>query len=379
MRSFVDKKRGAILEGGARSGKTWSSIDFLIWVCASYPNKGLLIFLLKDTYAGFKTTLYDDFNRRLPDHGLPSPFTNVKEINSFYLFGNKIMLVGADQPEKFQSAGCDMFYANEALPIRKETWKQIEMRCRLFWWCDYNPMFTDHWLYDFEKREEVTFCRSTMLDNPDTPEWQRKTILSYEPTDANMKAGTADDYLWNVYGLGLRSSPQGLIFPNVQWIDRFPDDVSRTWFGLDFGYTNDPTALVKIGVNGNDVYLEEQLYRPIDNAGLLIEVLTPIVHGSLVWADSADPQMIKDMQKAGIKCFPVKKFPGSIQHGIDVMKRYRLNIVRSVNFKKEAENYKWREINGISLNEPVDEFNHLWDASRYGCQMELAKRAGFTV
>ena len=225
---YESGKRGVILEGGARSGKTIASIDFLIGLCAKNFNKGKLIFLIKDIYNGFKTTLYDDFNRRLPDHGIPSPFANVKELQSFYLFGNRIVLIGADQPDKFLSASCDIFWANEPLNIKKETWRQIEMRCRMFWWSDYNPMFSDHWIYDFEKRPEISFCHTTMLDNPYIPRWQKINILSANPdVKENIDQKTADDYIWKVYGLGLRASPQGLIFPNVNWIERFPDDVDR--------------------------------------------------------------------------------------------------------------------------------------------------------
>jgi len=338
-----------------------------------------VIYLIKETYNSFKTTLYNDFNVRLPQHGIPSPIAGLKEVQSFDLFGNRIYFIGADQPSKFHGAGCDYFWINEALDVQQAIFDQLEMRCRQFWWMDYNPKTSDHWVYNLEKRADVSFCHTTILDNPHVSKWEKKKIQGYEPTQENIEAGTADDYMWQVYGLGLRASPQGLIFPNVNWIEQFPDDVDRVWYGLDFGYTVDPTALVKIAVNGNNLYLEEKLYTPIDNAALLTDVLHPIVMDSLIWADSADPLMTKDLQRAGLKCYPVKKFSGSIQHGIDVMKRYRLNIVRSVNFKREADNYKWREINGIPLNEPVDQFNHLWDASRYGAQMELSKKKGFTV
>jgi len=387
--SYEEGKRGVVLEGGSRSGKTWSCIDFLVGLCAENVNAGYVIFLIKDTYNGFKTTLYNDFNQRFPDYpGLKSPFASVKEVQSFELFGNKIQMLGADKPDKFQSAGCDFFYINEAMPIKKESFRQLEMRCRKFWWMDLNPNATDHWIFDLEKRPNVGFCRSTMLDNPAVPPQQKETIFSYDPNNpVNIENGTADDYLWAVYGLGLRSSPQGLIFKNIRWISTFPDDVERIWYGLDFGFTNDPTALVRIAVKGNDVFAEELLYIPVESADLLIEIVRPIIYRDVMWCDASDKNigvkgadgMVKDLQRAGLRAYKAKKYPGSVQFGIDVMKRYRLNIVKTTNFVKEADNYKWREIGGVPLNVPIDNYNHLWDALRYGCQMELSKRKGFTV
>lgn len=377
---IANERRGVILEGGSRSGKTWSTIDFIIQLCATNQDARLVINIVKETYTGFKTTIYDDFSKRLTGFGIDNPFGSVRDIPNYNLFGNKINFIGADQSAKFHGAACDYFWINEALDVDQAIFDQLEMRCRKAWIMDYNPKTSVHWIYEkVIPRPDVSFLKTTMLDNPFIGKWERKKILSYEPTDINIRNGTADDYMWKVYGLGERCAQSGLIFPYVNWIDRFPDEVDRVWFGLDFGYTNDPTALVRIAVNGNQLYLKEETYTPIESADVLCSVVKPIVNESIVWCDSADPGMIRDLQKHGIRAFAVKKFPGSIQHGIDVMKRFSLNIVKSDNWRKEQANYAWRTINGIQVNEPIDGYNHLWDASRYGCQMELSRRAGFTI
>lgn len=360
------------------SGKTWAVLDFILMLCAT--SNGLTINIIKETFAGFKTTLYADFAKRLDQVHEPNPFSTVQNISNYTLWGNKIAFLGADQAAKFHGASCDYFWINEALDVDQSIFDQLEMRCRRAWIMDFNPKLTTHWIFDkIEKRPDVTWLQTTMMDNPFIGIWEKRKIQSYEPTPENIANGTADDYMWSVYGLGLRCAQTGLIFRNINWIEHFPDEVERIWFGMDFGYTVDPTALVKIAVNGNDLYLMECLYVPVENADVLHLIIAPIVGSSIVWCDSADPQMIKDLQRKGLRAFPVKKFHGSIQHGIDVMKRYRLNIVSTPNFKKEAANYAWRSIQGIQINEPIDQFNHLWDASRYGCQMELSKRVGFTV
>jgi len=239
-------KRGVILSGSSRSGKTWSSVDFLIWLCTI--ETGITVNIIKESYNSFKTTLYDDFNRRLPDFGVASPFSQKQEVQSFRLFGNKINLMGADNPSKFHGASCDYFYINEALDVQQDVFDQLEMRCRKFWWMDFNPKFTDHWIYDkIQSRDDVGYLSTTFHDNPNVSDAEKRKILSYEPTEANIRQGTADDYMWNVYGLGLRSAPEGLIFQHVTWIDKFPENIEKIYHGCDFGYTQDPTALVKMG------------------------------------------------------------------------------------------------------------------------------------
>ena len=197
-------------------------------------------------------------------------------------------------------------------------------------------------------------------------------IQGYEPIQVNIDAGTADEYMWKVYGLGLRASPQGLVFDPF-WIDSFPDNIEQVAYGLDFGYTNSPTALVKVGRDGKNLYLKKLFYAPCDNAGLLSDTIRILDIDSPVWADSADPAMISDLRMKGVKCYAVNKFPGSIKYGIDLMKQHKIHVVRDPDMKKEFDNYKWREVGGVKLNEPIDDFNHAIDAARYACLMNFRK------
>jgi len=364
------KKRGVILSGSSRSGKTWSSVDFLIWLCTI--ETGITVNIIKESYNSFKTTLYDDFNRRLPDFGIASPFQSKQEVQSFRLFGNKITMMGADNPSKFHGASCDYFYINEALDVNQDVFDQLEMRCRKFWWMDFNPKFTDHWIYDkIQPRDDVGYLSTTFHDNPNVSDAERRKILSYEPTETNIRQGTADDYMWNVYGLGLRSAPEGLIFQHVTWIDKFPENIEKIYHGCDFGYTQDPTALVKLGVDGENLYLQKLFYKPTPSSNELIPVIRQMVPEANVWCDSSDPGMISDLRRAGLKVFAVNKFAGSINYGISLLKKYKIHLVDCPEWRKEQASYRWREIRGIKLDEPIDESNHLWDASRYAAISNL--------
>ena len=373
---LIKGKRGVVLEGSSRSGKTISAIDFIIKECVR-AEKPLIINIVKETYNEFKTTLYNDFEKRLTDFSLPNPFENAKEVSSFKIYGSKITFLGADKPSKFHGAQCDLLYINEALNVSQKIFDQAEMRCKKFWILDYNPSVTEHWIFNAViPRNDVGYIHSTYKDNPFISIAERNKILSYEPTESNITQGTSDDFMWKVYGLGKRGAMKGLIFKHVEYIDKFPE--LATTYGLDFGFTSDPTALVKYAQEGNNIYLELLSYEPIEQEAVIvsyfeklgIEKLTPMT------ADSSDRyisekrgvvEMVKGIRNAGYSCTKVSKTK-SVMYWLLKMKTYKVHIVRN-NFykfaKKEVENYRLKEVNGIAINQPEDKFNHFWDASRY--------------
>lgn len=365
---------GCILEGGSRSRKTWSIIEFIIDYCQN--NEGKVVNIIKETFSSFKTTLYNDFKRVFQIYGISSEFEYAKEVKTFNLLGNTIHLLGADKLSKTHGIGSDLFWINEALPISKEFFDQFEQRCRDFWVIDYNPSETVHWIYDnVEPREDVLLFMSTMFDNPYISENEKRKLLSYEPTEENIKQGTADDFMYKVYVKGIRCSPEGLVFKHVTWIDKFPDGVDY-WYGLDFGFTVDPTVLTKIAIIGKTIYLECLSYEPMDTPEVIdryfqainIEKNKPII------ADSSDKytgenkgtvEMVRDLSDKGYDISKVSKTK-SIIYWIGKMKEHSIHIVKNANAKKEQQSYKYRVVNGIRINQPLDKFNHFWDSARYG-------------
>jgi len=394
---LLNGKTASILEGSSRSGKTWSSVDFIIWLCSAVETS-CTINIVKETYNSFKTTLYDDFNRRLPMFGIPSPFEGKKEVSTFYLWGNKINLLGADNPSVLHGVSCDYLYFNEFLDIDEAVFNQLEMRCRKFWWGDYNPKATVHWVFDKVcSRSDVGFLKTTFLDNPSISEPERRKILSYEPTHPedrdlperqrrphpiNVAQGTADDYHWRVYGLGERSVPEGLIFRDVVYIDEFPKAIEKVYFGSDVGQTISPSTICKAGADriarpgefGN-LYLECLAYEPTESPNDYVTLLnTCITKKDDIWVDSAADQFISAARMTGYRALAVNKYPGSIIGGIAVMKNYKIHIVKNRFYQqvlKEQTNYKRREVNGIRLEEPIDDYNHFWDAARYAVMSNL--------
>jgi phage terminase large subunit len=422
-----DERSGCVLEGGSRSGKTWSSIDFLIWLCSKVETDAT-INIVKETYNSFKTTLYDDFNRRLPAYGISSPFAEKKEVGTFFLWGNKITLLGADSDTVLHGVGSDYVYFNESLDISKNAFDQMEQRCRKFWWMDYNPKATDHWVFNrVTNRSDVGFLKTTLFDNPYISRMEKNKIMSYLPVvhtrvsrhiyetesktnrnykevEAVLKArnydtrlnkigyddfsllelerakrnedeGTADDYMWLVYGEGLRTAPEGLVFKKVVWVKEFPSKgIEKIFYGCDIGFSVDPTAFVKVGVDGRDMYIQKLYYEPTPSPAEYVPMIAEFLpKGSTCFADGAGDgmELIGAARMARHKVLAVEKFPGSINYGISVLKNYKIHLVDCPEWRKEQGNYKYREVNGIRIEDPVDQFNHLWDASRYAAMSNL--------
>lgn len=402
----VSGKRGVVLEGSSRSGKTYSAVDFIIYLCLFEPHP-VVINIIKETYNEFKTTLYDDFNNRLTYYELPNPF-HKQEVHSFKINGSKINLIGAEKTGKdgkFHGASCDFLYINESLAVAQAVFDQSEMRCRRFWFMDYNPSVTEHYVFNsVVTRLDVGFLRTTFKDNPYVSTPERNKILSYEPWQPgsyeirdniiycrdqevtekhqppphilNIQQGTADEFMWKVYGLGLRGAMKGLIFKHITWIDKFPD-LAHTW-GMDFGFTVDPLALVKFAKSGRNIYLEYKCYQPIDNPEDINAYMIAIgVERDIpITADSADKytgegkgtvEMVRSLANMGWEIKKVRKRK-NVMFWLSSMKEHKIHIVKNefyAHAKKEVENYRLREINGISINEPVDGFDHGISAGRY--------------
>lgn len=384
-----------ILEGSSRSGKTIAFVDFIIKYCLQNTGKNIL--LIRNTYNSHKTTLYVDFNFRLKAFGLHSPFETAKEVSSFKINGNTLHFVGADTPGKFEGAGSNIAYFNELLDINQVVFDQIEQRCKEMIIGDYNPKYSIHWVYDsILKRPYCAYLHSTFNDNPFISDSARRKILSYEPTELNIANGTANDYRWKVYGLGERASQEGLVFRFVDWVDKITDDCESYFWGLDFGNTTGTYALSKGAFNQDGLWLDCPIYGSFatkedcevdGNYGLkkFYEVFKELMKDNkteqIIISDSAQPAKINDLnawsERDGLNCIfiPVKKFPGCVTWRLDIINRHKLHLVKRDHIKKEQENYSYRTIQGIQTNEPIDDFNHFWDASGYACQYVEALRA----
>lgn len=381
-------------EGGSRSSKTWDFFHLLVAYCDHNRNAEKECYMHRDTLTNCRDYTLKDFVNSLKAMNIfqSTLLTGYSHKPYYNLFGNHIYFRGLDDEKTMEGYPSNVSFFNELLEVTHEAKiSGIKMRCTELIVADWNPKFTSHWAFDYEGRPNTFFTKTTYKNNKHCPKSVVTEIEGYcpwllsdlhlqeserRPNEFNIKNKTADKVRWLVYGAGIRAAQEGLVFPSVTYINKFPDDVERIFFGLDFGYVNDPTALVKIGVSkySRNIYLQKLIYKPYHNAiALEPDLRRHIWNEYNCWADSADPGMISDLRRMGMRVLPAKKYPGCIKYRVDIINRYSLNIVDDIDFKKEQQNYFYRNINGILTNEPDpnSKFCHLWDAVGYAVQHEL--------
>lgn len=359
-------KRIVIEQGGTRSGKTY---NILMWIIFKFTteNEGLTITICRKTYPALRASCMRDFFDILKTYDLYKEEDHNKSNSEYILNGNLIEFISLDQPQKLRGRKRNLLYINEANEIHFEDWQQLIFRTTGRVIMDYNPSDEFHFIYDkIKPREDVDFFVTNYLDNPFLEEDTIKEIERLKDIDLNY---------WKIYGLGEVGASQSIIFRANDCID-IPETATFLSMGMDFGFTNDPTTLVEVWKQGDDLYLKELLFktgltnRDIDNHLRLLGV-----ERKEIFADSAEPKSIEELYRMGWNIKPATKGQGSINIGIDMMKRYKIHITRdSLNMIKEFKNYKWAEDkNGIVLNTPVDMFNHTIDAVRYALYDKLAR------
>lgn len=365
-----------VFEGGSRSSKTYSLIQFFIVYAISNWQRPNRIVIARKKSTWLSSTVWTDFKNILLEIGLYNVCRINNTLKTIQMYSTSFEFVGLDDVKRLHGLTTDIFWINEAMEASKDDFDQLEQRCARFSVLDYNPSAEEHWIYENVcPREDCFFDHSTMLDNPFIPANMRRKIESYEPTEYNYSQGTADKRKWLIYGLGKRAKIEGLIFENYTVIKEIPIWVKRRWYGLDFGYTNDPTACSENGFLDNAIYIDEKFYRTNMLSSDIIKEFKRMPKLN-IWSESADPRLIAEIYNAGFNIRPVNKYHGSVEAGIDFMKSKKIYITEgSINAKKELDNYTYQQDkNGKWLNIPVDDFNHIIDEVRYCCMMELMGR-----
>ena len=351
-------KKIVVEQGGTRSGKTY---NILLWVIFYYTDQHTdkTITICRKTFPSLRASVMRDFFDILRSHDLYREEYHNKSNHEYYLNGNLVEFISLDQPQKIRGRKRDLLYINEANELTYEDWQQLILRTEGRAILDYNPSDAFHWIYDkVVPRDDCDFFQTTYIDNPFLDASVKAEIERLKETD--------EDY-WRIYGLGERGMSRATIF-QFGAAD-VPTNARLLSMGMDFGYTNDPTALVAVYEVDGCLYLDELLYQTGLTNNDIANVLTSlgVDRRSEVYADSAEPKSIEELYRRGFNVKPTAKGNDSVNAGIDIMKRYKLFITpRSKNLEKELRNYKWTEDkNGNLLNKPIDAFNHAIDAARY--------------
>ena len=356
----VPSDRWVLLQGSTRSGKTWSLLHWIISFCYKHSNNGIEIDITRKTFKQLKSTIWKDFEDITKMLGIYKEENHHRTEHRYELFGNYINYYGVDDGAKVHGRKRDILIMNEANQFPEDVVDQLTPRTRFKIIADFNPALgREHWLDQYIDKYGVLI--TTYKDNPHlTPD---------QVADIESKRG--NKYWWSIYGEGKRANVEGACFDNWKEgefkIDGQP--IIDSWFGLDFGYSSDPTALVECFITKDTIYAKECFYETQLNTKQIAKLCQEFCKGKLIIADSAEPRLIAELRKEhGLNIQGAKKV--TINEGIVLMNDY--NIVASgSNLKKELSMYKWAD-KGKTI--PIDDYNHLLDSLRYACMFKLMRK-----
>ena len=342
--------------GGTSASKT---ISILLWMIDhAQSTKGKLLSVVSESFPHLKRGVIRDFMNIMEEHKY---FQRERwnRTDCIYMFpkGSKIEFFSADQPGKVRGPRRDILFLNEANNIPYETYTQLEIRTKEIIWLDWNPVSEFWWYEEILGKRDVDFITLTYMDNE---ELHPNIIATIESRKGNKN-------WWKVYGLGQLGEAEGRIYTDWKMIDEVPHEARLERYGMDFGYTNDPTAIVAIYRYNNGYILDEVTFLK----GLSNKQISDILlnrQKALVIADSAEPKSIDEIASYGISIQPSIKGQGSVLQGIQYVQDQRISVTkRSLNILKEYRNYLWEtDKEGKIINTPEHPFSHTPDAIRYG-------------
>ena len=353
---FGLSKRIRAVCGGTSASKTISILVWLIDYCQTHQKKS--VWIVSESVPHLKLGAIQDFKNIMVGHG----YWNQKNWNAtdyIYNFetGCYIKFSSVDTYGKAHGPRRDVLFLNECNNLRWDIVDQLMVRTREVVWVDWNPT-TEFWFYTdiLGKRDDVDFLTLTYKDNEALDE---RTVQEIESHRNNKN-------WWRVYGEGKLGEIEGRIYTGWRLVDEIPFEARLEGYGLDFGYTNDPTAIVAVYYYNGGYILDEKCYRKGMLNSQIADLLKNLPYG-LVVADSAEPKSIDEIAGYGVAITAVEKGAGSINRGIDWVKEQKISVTKnSTNLLKEYRSYLWKtNREGKTINTPEGGFDHALDAVRY--------------
>jgi len=359
-------KKIIVEQGGTRSGKTY---NILLWIILEYTprNKNKTITICRKAFPSLRASVMRDFLDILRKLNIYQELNHNKSNSEYKLFGNLIEFISLDMPQKVRGRKRNLLFINEANELNWEDWQQLIFRTDEKIIIDYNPSDEYHWIYDkVITRDDCDFYRTTYLDNPFLEQSIKTEIERLKDTD---------EQYWQIYGLGLKGISKATIF-NYNECSKIPEDAEFIAYGADAGYSNDPSTLVSVYTKDYNLYIKEHLYRTQMTTKDLHNTFKEVgINRNQLYMDSSEPRLIEELRRMGWNIRPSLKGRDSINAGIDLLKRYKINITtKSNNAIQEFRNYKWKEDkSGKLTNTPEDKNNHIIDAVRYATYSILSR------
>jgi phage terminase large subunit len=354
------------IQGGSSASKTYSILAVEIDHCTKNPYTETSV--VAESIPHLKRGAMRDFMKIMTVTGrFNAARWNATDFRYKFANGSYIEFFSADDDSKLRGARRDRLYMNEANNLSFHAYTELAARTKQSVILDWNPV-NEFWFHsELMQDEDVDFLILTYKDNEACPKSARDFIEK-----ARVKADTSEYWAnwYKVYGLGQVGTLQGAIYEDFEVVEGI--DVSRAKFvalGLDWGFSNDPTALVAIYRQGDCLLVQELLYSTgLTNQDIADKLRTlGITRAWEIVADSAEPKSIEEIYRLGFNIKPAEKGPDSVRNGIDILKRFKLQVTKdSTNLIKELRSYTWAtDKEGKNTGVPIDSFNHACDAMRY--------------
>lgn len=355
------RKRIRGVAGGTSAGKTISILQLLIDDAQS-DTSPTLTSVVSETMPHLRKGAIRDFLNIMQEHGYfkDSRWNKSDHIYTFET-GSQIEFFSADMPSKVRGPRRDRLFVNEGNNIPLETFDQLLVRTKEYAWIDWNPTH-EFWFYTDilpirgGDNGDTDFIKLTYKDNEGLSEAIVKDIESHRE----------NKNWWSVYGLGELGEVEGKIYKDWRIIDEVPHEARLEGYGLDFGYSSDPTAIVAVYYYNGGYIIDEIAYQKNLSNKQIADILLNQEPGVVV-ADSAEPKSIDDIRSYGVTVIPAMKGQGSVNRGIKLIQSLRISATkRSTNVIKEYRNYMWKTAkDGRILDIPDIGFDHTPDAIRY--------------
>ena len=353
---FSLKKRIRAVCGGTSASKTISILIWLIDYAQSHKSKN--IWVVSESMPHLKGGAIEDFKNIMQGQGY---WTKSRWHGTDYVYtfetGSTIKFTSVDTYGKAHGPRRDVLFLNECNNLAYNIVDQLITRTREVVWIDWNPT-SEFWFYEkmLGKRDDIDFITLTYKDNEAL---DQNTIQEIESHKDNKN-------WWRVYGEGKIGEVEGRIYTGWQIIKDIPFEARLEGYGLDYGYSIDPTAIVAVYYYNGGYILDEILYRKGMSNKQIADVLNSLPYG-LVVADSAEPKSNDEIKSYGVNLIPVVKGKDSIKQGIQYVQDQKISVTeRSINLIKEYRNYLWKtDKNGQIINEPEGGLDHALDAVRY--------------
>jgi phage terminase large subunit len=354
---FSLKKRIRAVCGGTSASKTISILVWIIDWCQSNENKRFDI--MSESYPHLEDGAIKDFKAIMNDRRYwnDDRWNGTQHTYKFET-GTILKFISIDKLGKAHGPRRDGLFVNEANNIDYRIFEQLEVRTKEIIWLDWNPS-EEFWYYsEIEGRMDHDFLRLTYLD----------CLEALDPRIvASIESKKDRKMWWQVYGLGMLGEAEGKIYKGWKIIEEIPHEARLERIWLDFGYSNDPTAIGLVYYYNGGYILDEVTYQKGLSNKQIADIILNLETETLVIADSAEPKSIDEIKDYGVNIIPAVKGSDSICNGIQIVKDQKISATqRSTNIIKEYRNYMWT-INkeGKIVNVPEDIWNHHMDGIRY--------------